>query len=289
MVTPSQRRAAVTHAQSSAAIDPPLSERQACRYLGIHRALCRYRSRRSADAELRGKLHELAASHPRWGSPRLTWLLRREGLVINHKRVERLYREEGLAVRRRRGRKRVAEPRVPLPEPRAASERWSMDFMRDTLADGRVFRLLTVVDDFTRECPAIEVDTSLPAERVVQVLERVASTRSLPRTIVVDNGAEFTGRVLDAWAHTRGVALQFIRPGKPVENAYIESFNGRLRDECLELHWFLSLPDARRTIEQWRVSYNSARPHSGLADRTPDEFIKELQEKTAPQTIRLSA
>lgn len=289
MVTPSQRRAVVTHVRASAANTRSLSERQACRFLGIHRALCRYRSRRDPDTALRTTLRELAAAHPRWGSPRLTWLLRRGGLVINHKRVERLYREEGLAVRRRRGRKRVAEPRVPSPQPCGASERWSMDFMRDTLADGRVFRLFTLVDDFTRECPVIEVDTSLPAERVVEVLERLATTRALPRTIVVDNGAEFTGRVLDAWAHTRGVALQFIRPGKPVENAYIESFNGRLRDECLELHWFLSLPDARRTIEQWRVSYNSARPHSGLADRTPDEFIKELQDSTAPSTMRLSA
>lgn len=289
-MTPGQRRAAVTHVQESAAVDQPISERQACRYLGIHRALCRYRSRRADDAELRTKLRELAAAHPRWGIPRLTWLLRREGLGINHKRVERLYREEGLAVRRRRrGRKRVAEPRVPRPEPSAPAERWSMDFMRDTLADGRVFRLLTVVDDFTRECPVIEVDTSLPAERVVAVLERLANSRPLPRAIVMDNGAEFTGHVLDAWAHERGVALQFIRPGKPVENAYIESFNGRLRDECLELHWFLSLPDARCTIEQWRVSYNSARPHSGLAGRTPDEFIEELQSETASPTIRLSA
>lgn len=138
-MTPKQRRAAVTHAQTSAAISEPLSERRACRYLGIHRALCRYRARRDPDTALRTKLRELVAAHPRWGIPRLTWLLRREGLVINHKRVERLYREEGLAVRRRRGRKRVAEPRVPLPEPRAASQRWSMDFMRDTLADGRVF------------------------------------------------------------------------------------------------------------------------------------------------------
>ena len=289
MVTPKQRRAAVTHVRASAAIPESISERRACRYLGIHRALCRYRARRDPDTALRAKLQELAAAHPRWGIPRLTWLLRREGLVINHKRVERLFREEGLAVRRRRGRKRVAEPRVPLPEPRAPSERWSMDFMRDTLADGRVCRLVTLVDDFTRECPVIEIDTSLPAERVVQVLERLAGSRPVPRTIVVDNGAEFTGRVLDAWAHERGVALQFIRPGKPVENAYIESFNGRLRDECLELHWFLSLPDARRTIEQWRVGYNSARPHNGLAGRAPDEFIEEPRCHTASPTIRLSA
>lgn len=288
-MTPDQRRAVVTHVQGmqgSAAI----SERRACRFLDVHRALCRYRSRRGSDTAVRARLHVLAAAHPRWGIPRLTWLLRREGLVINHKRVERLYREEGLAVRRRRrDRKRVAEPRVPRPEPRAPGERWSMDFMRDTLADGHVFRLLTVVDDFTRECPVIELDTSLPAERVVQVLDRLAVRRALPQTIVVDNGAEFTGRVLDAWAHARGVALQCIRPGKPVENAYIESFNGRLRDECLELHWFLSLPDARHTIEQWRIGYNSARPHSGLAGRTPEEFIQQLETQTASPTTRLSA
>ena len=285
MVTPKQRRAAVAHAQQSAAI----TQRRACRYLGVNRALCRYRSRRADDMALRAHLRELAAGRPRWGIPRLTWLLRREGLLINHKRVERLYREEGLAVRRRRGRKRVAQPRIPLPPPGQPNERWSMDFMRDTLADSRVFRLLTVVDDFTRECPVIEVDRSLPAEHVVQVLERLRVTRGLPRSIVLDNGTEFTGRVLDAWAHQRGVALQFIRPGKPVENAYVESFNGRLRDECLELHWFLSLPDARRTIEQWRVTYNSARPHSGLAGRTPEEFMKELQLQTATATAGLSA
>ena len=192
-------------------------------------------------------------------------------------------------MRRRRRRKRVAEPRVPLPEPTAPRERWSMDFMRDTLADGRVFRLLTVVDDFTRECPVIEIDTSLPAERVVPVLERLASSRSLPRTIVVDNGAEFTGRVLEAWAHDRGVALQFIRPGKPVENAYIESFNGRLRDECLELHWFLSLPDARCTIEQWRVGlqFGSAAPRPRWSN--PRRVYRGAAISNSSPTIRVSA
>jgi putative transposase len=174
-VSPAARRAALTHARETAAI----SQRRACRYLGVHRSLVRYRSRRAPDTELRKRLRELAERHPRWGSPRLTWLLWREGWNVNHKRVERVYRSEGLAVRRRR-RKRVARPRVKLEAPDRANERWSMDFMRDTLADGRVFRLLTVVDDHTRESPVIEVDVSLPGERVVRVLERLRLTRGLP-------------------------------------------------------------------------------------------------------------
>ena len=269
MVTPGQRRAVITHAQETAA----LSERRACRFLGVHRSLVRYRSCRPPEAELRGRLKELAERHPSWGSPRLTWLLRREGRVVNHKKVERLYREEGLTVRRRY-RKRVARPRIEMPTPRRADEQWSMDFMRDQLAGGRVFRLLTVVDHFTREAPVIEVDLSLPGARVAQVLDRVGGRRGLPRSIRVDNGPEFTGRALDEWAHRRGVKLEFIRPGKPVENAFIESFNGRIRQECLNQHWFLDLDDARRTIEAWRISYNTNRPHSGLGGKTPAEFAK---------------
>ena len=269
MVTPGQRRAVITHAQETAA----LSERQACRFLGVHRSLVRYRSCRPPEAELRGRLKELAERHPSWGSPRLTWLLRREGRVVNHKKVERLYREEGLTVRRRH-RKRVARPRIEMPTPRRADEQWSMDFMRDQLAGGRVFRLLTVVDHFTRESPVIEVDLSLPGARVAQVLDRVGGHRGLPRSIRLDNGPEFTGRALDEWAHRRGVKLEFIRPGKPVENAFIESFNGRIRQECLNQHWFLDLDDARRTIEAWRISYNTNRPHSGIGGRTPAEFAR---------------
>jgi putative transposase len=269
VVTPGQRRAVITHAQETAA----LSERRACRFLGVHRSLVRYRSCRPPEAELRGRLKELAERHPSWGSPRLTWLLRREGRVVNHKKVERLYREEGLTVRRRH-RKRVARPRIEMPTPRRADEQWSMDFMRDQLAGGRVFRLLTVVDHFTRESPVIEVDLSLPGARVAQVLDRVARRRGLPRSIRVDNGPEFTGRALDEWAHRRGVKLEFIRPGKPVENAFIESFNGRIRQECLNQHWFLDLDDARRTIEAWRISYNTNRPHSGIGGRTPAEFAR---------------
>jgi len=180
----------------------------------------------------------------------------------------------------------VARPRIEMPTPRRADEQWSMDFMRDQLAGGRVFRLLTVVDHFTRESPVIEVDLSLPGARVAQVLDRVGGRRGLPRSIRVDNGPEFTGRALDEWAHRRGVKLEFIRPGKPVENAFIESFNGRIRQECLNQHWFLDLDDARRTIEAWRISYNTNRPHSGIGGRTPAEFAKMNQRE---KQTRLSA
>ena len=278
MVTPEQRRTAVTYAMATA----DLSERQACRYTGFARASQRYRSRRPSRDELRERLHTLATLRPRWGYRRLYRLLRREGQLVNKKLVQRVYREEGLAVRRRQ-RKRVAIPRSPLPAPTKPNERWSMDFVSDALGDGRRFRALTIVDDFTRESPAIEVDTSLPGERVVRVLERLAITRGLPSAIVCDNGPEFRGEALEQWADARRVALQFIQPGKPIQNAFAESFNGRLRDECLNERWFVSLPDAQQTIEAWRIDYNVARPHSGLADRTPDEFAKELL-MTAPST-----
>lgn len=282
-MTAEQRRTVVAHVQETAAV----SERRACRWLGVHRTPLRYQSRRAPDTALRAKLRTLAEAHPRWGVPRLVWLLRREGISDNHKRIERLYREEGLAVRRRH-RKRVAQPRVERPVPTRPNERWSMDFVRDTLSSGRAFRALTLVDEFTRECLHIEVDTSLPGLRVRRVLEQLALTRGLPQSIVVDNGPEFAGRVLDEWAHRAGVALAFIQPGKPTQNCYIESFNGRLRDECLNLHWFLSLADARRTIDGWRERYNAARPHSGLAGRTPREFAA-LHMGTMETTTRLSA
>lgn len=281
-MTTQQRRSVVAYVQQTADV----SQRRACRWLGLHRTPIRYQSRRPSDVELRAKLRMLAEAHPRWGVPRLVWLLRREGVPDNYKRIERLYREEGLAVRRRR-RKRVAQPRTERPAPSGPNERWSMDFVRDTLSSGRAFRALTLVDDFTRESLHIEIDTSLPGLRVVRVLEQLAISRGLPKSIVVDNGPEFAGRVLDEWAHRRGVTLSFIQPGKPTQNCYIESFNGRLRDECLNLHWFLSLADARRTIESWRERYNSARPHSGLAGRTPSEFAALQLVKTT--TTRLSA
>jgi putative transposase len=271
VVTPEQRRTAVTYAIEAA----DLSERRVCRFTGFARATQRYRRRRPVRTELRERLHALATLRPRWGYRRLYRLLRREGMVVNRKLVQRVYREEGLEVRRRK-RKRIAVPRTPMPAPAAPNERWSMDFVSDALGDGRKFRALTIVDDFTRESPAIEVDTSLPGERVVRVLERLSGTRGLPKAIVCDNGPEFRGEALDQWADRCGVALQFIQPGKPIQNAFAESFNGRLRDECLNESWFVSLADAKQTIEAWRVDYNVARPHSGLAGRTPEEFAKEL-------------
>ena len=270
-MTPRKRRQVVTHLTAAFHV----SERRACRATGFARSSQRYRSRRPRRDELRVRLQTLALLKPRWGYRRLHWLLRREGRVVNRKLVQRLYREEGLSVRRRR-RKRVSMPRVPAAVPTRANERWSMDFVRDTLGDGRAFRAFTLVDDCTRECLAIEVDTSMPATRVVAVLERLAGTRGLPRGIVCDNGPEFAGQVLDQWAHRRGIPLLFIQPGKPVQNAFVESFNGRLRDECLNATWFWTLAEARATIEAWRVEFNTARPHSSLASRTPSEFAHEL-------------
>ena len=208
---------------------------------------------------------------------RLHILLEREGLVVNHKRVHRIYRAAGLQVRRRHRKRLTRAERIPLPVPDQRLARWSMDFPVDTLADGRGFRTLNIVDDFTRECLAIEVDRSLPGLRVARVLDRLHATIGLPPSIVVDNGPEFAGRTLDAWAYARGVTLRFIRPGKPVENAYIESFNGKFRDECLNEHWFVSLADAQATIEAWRVDYNTVRPHSSLDGATPEHFAKTTE------------
>lgn len=276
MVTAEQRRTAVGMARTAAT----LSERQACRYLGFARTSQRYRGRRPADAPLRERLATLALLRPRWGYRRLYRLLRREGHVVNRKRVYRVYRELGLAVRRRR-RKRVAAPRQPLVVPSGPNQRWSMDFVSDALADGRKFRALTLVDDCTRECPAITVDHSLTGARVVRVLEQLSQHGGLPQALVCDNGPEFRGEALDIWAHQRGITLAFIEPGRPVQNAYAESFNGRLRDECLNESWFLSLPDAQATIEAWRQDYNAVRPHSSLGDLTPNEYRASLQEPVA--------
>jgi putative transposase len=249
-----------------------ISQRRACRLIGIGESTMRYESRRDRCEELRARLRLLAQQRTRWGYRRLHILLDREGIRVNHKRLYRLYREEGLAVRRRR-RKRVAwGVRVSMPAASAANQRWSMDFTTDALCDGRVFRTLNVVDDFTRECLAIEVDTSLGGERVVRTLDRLCQERDRPAMLVMDNGPEFTGRALDSWAYQQGVKLHFIQPGKPVQNAYVESFNGRFRDECLNEHWFTSLADAQAQIDLWRDDYNRVRPHSSLDDLTPQEY-----------------
>ena len=236
------------------------------------------------EEAIRARLRELAQLRRRYGCPRLHVLLKREGLVINHKRTERLYREEGLSLRLKKRKKRIAVLRVVMPPAERTDQRWSMDFVSDALDAGRRFKVLTIVDDYSRECPAMEVDTSLNGKRVVQTLERLAALRGLPEVITVDNGPEFSGKTLDEWAYQNKIRLNFIRPGKPVENAYIESFNGKFRDECLNENRFLSLQQARQIIETWRKDYNEVRPHSSLNDLTPQEFARQQQTVTSLQT-----
>jgi len=269
MVSPTARREAVGWLQTRGT-----STRRACRVVGLSRATWRYQRRADPqNVALLDRLQAHATARPRFGYRRLHILVGREGLRVNHKRLYRLYRAAGLQVRRRRRKRLTRGDRVPLPVPTQRGERWSMDFTLDTLADGRAFRTLNIVDDFTRECVAIEVDRSLPGLRVTRVLDRLHSTIGLPASIVVDNGPEFAGRTLDAWAYAHGVTLRFIRPGKPIENAYVESFNGKFRDECLNEHWFLNLVDAKTEIERWRVDYNTVRPHSSLDQATPDHHF----------------
>ncbi len=251
-----------------------LSERHACRLVGLNRAGYRTPPRPDRNAWLRIRLKEFAEARTRFGAPRLYVLLRREGHVINHKRVTRIYQQEGLSLRRKRRKKRISHLRVVRPAPTQVNQRWSMDFVMDSLWNGRRFRALTIVDDLSRESPAIEVDRSLSGLRVSRVLDRLADERGLPEVITVDNGPEFQSRALDQWAYDHGVHLQFIRPGKPVENAYIESFNGRFREECLNEMVFMNLADARTKIERWRQDYNTRRPHSSLDGMTPAEFAQ---------------
>jgi putative transposase len=263
-----------------------MSERRACRVIGLARSTCRRPPQSGGDGPLRTRLCALAAERPRFGYRRLHVLLGREGIVANHKRVWRLYRQEGLAVRRKRRKRAAQQRRVLLAPATELNERWSMDFVGDSLADGRTFRAFTLVDDFSREAPAIVVDHSLPGERIVRELDAVVAERGAPGMIVIDNGPEFAGKALDAWAYQRGVKLHFIRPGKPTENAYIESFNGKFRDECLNEHWFVSLDHAREVIEAWRIDYNDVRPHSAIGNLAPAEFARraraELRSPMAP-------
>jgi putative transposase len=268
MVSPQVKRQAVDLLRA----ERGLRVTRACGLVGISRSLYAYRSRRPDSAALRQRIYDLAGEKRRYGYRRIHVLLRREGWRVNRKRTYRLYRDAGLAVRRRK-RKRIGPfERKPLPSPTAVNRSWSMDFVSDGLCNGRKLRCLTIVDNYSRECPAIEVDTSINGRRVVAVLERLADLRGLPLSITVDHGPEFEGRVLDEWAYRRGVTLNFIRPGKPVENAYVESFNGRFRDECLNEHWFLSMAHAREVIEKWRIEYNTERPHSSLGNVPPEEF-----------------
>lgn len=268
---PAQRRAAVAYAQERFG----LSQRRACQLLSSARSTIRYQCcARGDDAALRRRLRELAAQRPRFGYRRLHVLLRREGIVVNHKRIERLYREEGLAVRRRIRKSLTSVRRGRLAPPQRANEQWALDFLQDALASGRKIRLLSIIDVFTREALALEVDTSLPGRRVVRVLDRLLNARDCPQRLVLDNGPELISRALEEWAHQHAVTLHFIDPGKPIQNAHCESFHGRLRDECLNEHWFLGLADARQIVETWRQDYNQKRPHSALGYQTPVEFAQ---------------
>ncbi len=264
-----------------------VSERRACRIVGIQRCSYRYEPHRKDWPELRQRLLALAAERKRFGYQRLHVLLRREGFKVNVKRIYRLYKEEGLSVRKRIRKRLKGCPRKDLQAPTRPGEQWAMDFTSDALADGRALRTLNVVDTFTRECLAIEVDTSLPSLRVARVLDRIIHERGRPEVVVTDNGPEFASRAFDQWCYERRIRHHFIQPGKPMQNGTCESFNGRFRDECLNEHWFQSLPDARRATEAWRQDYNHHRPHSALGDQTPAATARRwasLRSPTAPST-----
>lgn len=248
----------------------PISERRACRLFRLSRTVKKYKSLRTDDPEIILKIKNLAERRRRFGYRRLFALLKREGVFMNQKKFRRIYNEQSLSLKIRKGKKIKSLPRAPIELPQTANKRWSMDFVSDSLGStGRKFRTLTVVDDFTRECVLLHVDFSIPGLAVTRALDSIGR---LPRVFNIDNGSEFTSRIMDEWAHAKDIKLDFIRPGKPNENAFIESFNGKFRDECLNENWFLSLEDARRTIEEWRIDYNENRPHSSLGGLTPKEF-----------------
>jgi putative transposase len=270
-----------------------ISERHAARLVKLAIGTLRYESRKVFDEVLQHRLRELAGTHVRYGYRRLTVLLRREGWHVNAKRIYRLYREEELMVRTKQRRKMARRRRVPIGVAVRPNQCWSMDFVGDKLADGRPFRILTVIDQFTRECVRLESDQSMTGMKVAQALERARQERgSLPKSITVDNGSEFCSRALEVWAMTSNVQLCFIRPGRPVENGFIESFNGRLRDECLNVEWFSSLDDARQKLAKFREHYNHQRPHSSLADLAPAAFAQQvvaLRSPAAPYEPQLAS
>jgi len=268
VVTPAARREAAAYLQSV----HEMSERRACRVIGIDRTSVRYQATRADDGDLRERIKTLASERRRFGYRRLHILLRREGHAVNRKRVQRIYREERLTVRRRGGRKRAMGTRRPIETPLAANQRWSLDFVSDQMTDGRRFRILTVIDNCTRECLALVADTSLSGARVARELDEIIRRRGRPDMIVSDNGTEYTSNAILSWADETGVGWHYIAPGKPQQNGHNESFNGRLRDELLNETLFRSLPHARAVLEDWRRDYNEQRPHSKLGWLTPRDY-----------------
>jgi putative transposase len=254
-----------------------VSERRACRVTRLHRGTFRYESHKDPCTELRMRIREIAQARVRYGYRKILVLLRREGWQVGKSRMQRLYREEGLGLKQRpKRRRRAAEHPRERVRATEANQVWSLDFMADQLTDGRRFRLLTIVDVFTRECLAIEVGPSLKGTDVVEVLNRIRAERGAPKMLFCDNGAEFSSQIMDLWAYQNGVRIDFSRPGKPTDNAFIETFNGTLRAECLDTHWFATLEEAKEKIEAWRKEYNESRPHRALGERTPNEFANEV-------------
>jgi len=263
------------------------SQRRACRLVGVAPKVYRYRTRRSDDGVLRTRLKDLAAQRRRFGYRRLHLLLKREGTTVNHKKLFRIYREEKLMVRKRGGRKRALGTRAPMTIPQGANQRWSLDFVSDALADGRRFRVLAIVDDFTRECLALVADTSLSGARVARELDAVIARRGKPHVVVSDNGTELTSTAILRWQQECGVDWHYIQPGKPIQNAFVESFNGRLRDECLNETAFRSLAHARALITEWRDDYNGRRPHTSLGGLTPAEFASRSTQGQSNEGLSL--
>lgn len=244
--------------------------------MNISRSLYRYVPKPKDDQELVERMKQIAQERPRYGVRRLHILLRREGLVANHKRTERIYKQECLAIRTKKHKKLQSTVRLVLQTPDTINKQWAIDFVHDSIVTGRRFRCFSILDVFSRECVAIQVDTSISAKTVTDTLERLIAIRGAPETITVDNGPEFTSKAFRAWAQEHRIMIYYIQPGKPMENAFIESFQGKFRDECLNLHLFLSIPEARARIEAWRIEYNTERPHSSLNELTPYEFTEKM-------------
>lgn len=280
MVSPEEKRTAVVHLEQVHGA----SERRACGLVGQPRSTQRRRAQPVEDDGLRDRVRELAAERPRFGYRRITALLRRQGIAVWHGRVHRITKELRLQVPRRK-RKRIVAAKPVERQIVRPNQRWGMDFVSDSLGDGRTFRALAIVDHYTRECPIIEVDLSLPGARVVRALEQLAEERGLPQAIRVDNGPEFVCETVRNWCERRQVTLDYIQPGKPMQNGHIESFNGKFRDECLNTHWFTSLWQARSIIEEWRLDYNGARPHSALGYATPNEVACISSASFAVQSV----
>lgn len=279
-MTPAAKRQAVAHLQATLG----MSERRACAVVGADRTSMRYRSCRADDGDLRSRLRDLAQQRRRFGYRRLHILLRRDGITINRKKTQRLYREEGLTVRRRKGRRRATGSRAPAPVLALPNQRWSLDFVHDQLVTGRRFRVLNIVDDVTRECLRAVVDTSISGRRVVRELTDLLAERGRPAMIVSDNGTELTSNAVLAWSGDVGVEWHYIAPGKPTQNGFVESFNGRMRDELLNETLFFTIGQARSILARWVDDYNTERPHSSLGYATPAAFAAGLKQQQAGLT-----